>query len=384
MNHLRDTLSQYWQTIQGTLFPWLQEELGPLTAKQQQLVATLDMLALEGYLGQQFGYVGRPPADRVAIARAFVAKAIYNMDTTRALLDRLQTDIPLRRICGWEKLNAIPDESTFSRAFAEFSQRQLPQRIHEALVIQTHKERLVGHISRDSTAIEAREKPISTVTSSDEIGEQKPKKRGRPRKGEEKTPPAPTRLQKQAGMSLNEMLDELPKHCNVGTKKNSKGYKETWAGYKLHIDVADGQVPVSCILTSASLHDSQVAIPLATQTHSRTTNLYDLMDAAYDVEEIKEHSRSLGHVPVIDVNPRRNQALKTELQAEQKRQDFIHFTDPTQQRYHERTTAERVNARLKDEFGGRNVRVRGHAKISCHLMFGILALTVDQLLRFVT
>ena len=45
---------------------------------------------------------------------------------------------------------------------------------------------------------------------------------------------------------------------------------------------------------------------------------------------------------------------------------------------------ERVNARLKDEFGGRTVRVRGHAKVMCHLMFGVLALTANQLLCFVT
>ena len=32
-------------------------------------------------------------------------------------------------------------------------------------------------------------------------------------------------------------------------------------------------------------------------------------------------------------------------------------------------------------FGGRQVRVRGHAKVLCHLMFGILALTVAQLVR---
>lgn len=107
------------------------------------------------------------------------------------------------------------------------------------------------------------------------------------------------------------------------------------------------------------------------------------MDAAYDVKEIKEHSRALGHVPIIDVNPRRNQSIKEELQAEKKRQEKLNFTDPTQQRYNERTSVERINARLKDEFGGRCVRVRGHAKVSCHIMFGILALTVDQLLRFV-
>ena len=53
--------------------------------------------------------------------------------------------------------------------------------------------------------------------------------------------------------------------------------------------------------TSASLHDSQVAIPLATMTDARVTNLYDLMDSAYDAAEIREHSEALGHVAIIDV-----------------------------------------------------------------------------------
>ena len=74
-------------------------------------------------------------------------------------------------------------------------------------------------------------------------------------------------------MTLEEMLEDLPRQCDVGTKKNSKGYKETWVGYKLHLDVTDGQIPVSCILTSASVHDSQVALPLAAMTSQRVTNL---------------------------------------------------------------------------------------------------------------
>ena len=108
-------------------------------------------------------------------------------------------------------------------------------------------------------------------------------------------------------MTLPEMLDDLPTDCDVGTKKNSKGYRESWTGYKLHIDVADGQIPITCLLTSASVHDSQVAIPLATMSAERTTNFYDLMDAAYDAEAVREHSRSLGHVPLIDINPRGRQ-----------------------------------------------------------------------------
>jgi hypothetical protein len=110
-------------------------------------------------------------------------------------------------------------------------------------------------------------------------------------------------------MTLEEMLDEPPKACNVGSKKNSKGYKETWVGYKLHIDAAGGQIPISCIVTSAFLHDSQAAIPLACMTSQRVTNLYDLGDSAYDAQAIHEYIRSLGHTPLIDVHPRCDQAL---------------------------------------------------------------------------
>ena len=52
-------------------------------------------------------------------------------------------------------------------------------------------------------------------------------------------------------------------------------------------------------------------------------------------------------------------------------------------RYNQRSSAERVNGALKDTYGGRHVRVRGHAKVFCHLMFGVLALTVAQLYRLV-
>ena len=198
----------------------------------------------------------------------------------------------------------MPDEWTFSRAFAEFSASRLPERVHEALVRESYQTELVGHLSRDSTAIEAREKPAQKAAT------EKPKaKRGRPVRGEVRAKPPLTRIERQAaGMGLAEMLDDLPKPCDVGTKKNSKGYKESWTGYKLHLDVADGGVPVSAVLTSASTHDSQAAIPLAALSAGRVVNLYDVMDAAYDVPQIREASRKLGHVPLVDVNPRRDAA----------------------------------------------------------------------------
>ena len=134
---LRETLSQAWLTVQGSLFPWLAEELGDLTKKQQELVTTLEILRIEEFIYSSRGFPGRPPKDRSAIARAFVAKMIYNLPTTRALLDRLSTDQSLRRICGWERINDVPDESVFSRAFYEFSASQCPNESMQRLLKKT-------------------------------------------------------------------------------------------------------------------------------------------------------------------------------------------------------------------------------------------------------
>ena len=111
-------------------------------------------------------------------------------------------------------------------------------------------------------------------------------------------------------MDLDERLDALPKVCDHGAKKTAKGVMEAWRGDKLPIDTADCGVPLRTVLTSASVHDSQVAIPLVMMTAERVTNLYDLMDAAYDAREIYQMSERLGHVPIIDVNPCRDKDLR--------------------------------------------------------------------------
>lgn len=383
MVKLFNNLSHYWRRIQLNLFPWLEEEIGELNEKQQQLVATLELVRVEECIQSRYGFRGRRRKERAAVGRAFVAKAIYNMPTTRHLLDRLLTDKTMRWICGWERKSDVPSESTFSRVFAEFSESQLPVRVHAALIEKKLSNELIGHISRDSTEIESREKPKKKEKVRTESGGDEPKrKRGRPKRGEERVK-EPTRLERQQTMTLEEMLEDLPKDCDIGSKKNSKGYKETWIGYKLHIDVSDGQIPISCILTSASSHDSQAALPLAEMTNQRVTNLYDLMDSAYDSPIIRGHSKSLGHVAIIDINPRRNTKLKEDLRTEAKRLEILHFERPEDRRYNERTSIERVNGRLKDEFGGRMVRVRGHTKVLTHLMFGILALAADQLFRLI-
>ncbi len=160
---------------------------------------------------------------------------------------------------------------------------------------------------------------------------------------------------------------ELPTACDVGTKQNSKGFKETWTGYKLHIHTADGDIPITAILTSAAVHDSQVAIPLMWQTRQRITYRYDLADTAYCSPILRAESRRLGHVPLIDHNPRRGKK--------------IDFAPHEAERYKARSQVERTRSQLKDSHGGRQVRMRGPAKVYTHLMFGILVIAAEQILR---
>jgi len=346
------------------LFPHLNECLDEITRKHHELAIVLELIRVEKYVTPSWmHWRGRPPKDRKALARAFVAKALYNEPTNESLIEHFRTDATLRRICGWEKRSDIPSESTFSRAFTVFAATSLGDRAHEACVKEYLGEEVVWHINRDSTGISAREKPARKQ----ELKSKSKCKRGRPKKGEERPKPEPNRIERQYAQSYEEAISELPTACDKGTKKDSKGSEHYWVGYKLHVDVGDGGIPISAITTSASVHDSQVAIPLAKMTAGRVESFYDLMDSAYDAKLIRDFSKELGHVPIIDKNARKGKA--EEMEWDRKR------------RYNNRTTVERFNSQLKDNYGGRMVRVRGKPKVHMHLMFGVLVIFAQALLN---
>ena len=362
---LTDKISWLMGRVQKSLFPHLNECFEtPLTEQEQRLVSILEIVQVEKYVSQRARncWRGRKPHDRQAMARAFVAKALYRLPTTIDLIRALRATRNLRHICGFATTNEIPSESTFSRSFAEFAVSELARRTHDSLVQEYLSEELLGHISRDSTAIVGREKPAKKVKEA-----KKPRKRGRPAKGEKREPLAQKRLDRQVALSSEEAIKELPTCCDRGVKKNAQGYTTTWNGYKLHLDINDAGLPISAIVTSASVHDSQVAIPLIKQSSSKVNYLYDLMDAAYDAKRIYETSRRFGHVPIIDKNGRGK--------------EVIPMAPHEAERYKERSSAERANGRLKEDFGANNVMVKGHSKVTEHLMIGVIVLFADQLLR---
>jgi hypothetical protein len=363
---------QRFFALQSELIGLVEQDYAGLTPKLEQIIRAFEFTQIELAVYRDRGYAqrrgkGQPESDRCALACAFVAKAVLDLKTTRALIERLQVDSKLRRLCGFDLRFALPSEATFSRAFEEFAGTELVQRVHAQMIKDTLGEQLIGHISRDSTAIEARE----TIAKKDKAEvapvAQAKQRRGRPSKGEVRQAVEPSALQRQSTQTLAQMIAGLDTTCATGTKKNAQGYKISWKGYKLHLDTACCGVPISAVLTGANVHDSRVALPLTRISAQRVDACYELMDAAYCSAVIRQDIEVAGRIPLIDHNPRGGQKRE--------------FAPHEAERYKTRSSAERCNARLKDEFGARHVQVRGHAKVMCHLMLGVVALCADQFTR---
>jgi hypothetical protein len=351
-------------SIQRYLIPPMEESLGPLTKKEAEFVRAAELAGIDKHIGPyRWKGNGRVPASRKSMWLAFLAKAVWNIPTTLGLIDQLKASARLRRLCGWDGAGEVPSAPTFSRAFGQFSRDRLPSLVHGEMAKAGMEGRMVCHFSIDATAIEAREKTAKKAKKEKPSGKQRPG----PKKGQGRKERQPTRLEAQAGRSLEQNMSDLPSQCDSGAKYDSRGWLRAWPGYKLHMGVADGGVPICALLTSASAHDSQAAIPLLQMGSERAAILYCLADAAYDAGRLKSYIISKGHVPVIDPNKRGGEKKQ--------------MCPAKKQRYKERTAAERSYSSLKDNYGGRFVRVKGAAKVMAHLMFGILALTAAQLCR---
>src|SRR6201987_1028790 len=158
-----DAMKARWNHIQGYLFPWLREEVDPMTEALGRLVTTLDVIGLEAFVPEPPRGPGRPPEDRRALARAFVAKVVLGVPTTSALIERLDVDKSLRRILGWERRSQVPSEATFSRRSANFARGELRDKTHAALIERALGGCIIGAIARAATEIEAREKPVQNT-----------------------------------------------------------------------------------------------------------------------------------------------------------------------------------------------------------------------------
>jgi len=96
MSKLRDTLSQTWLNIQSSLFPWLSEELGLLTEKQQELVTTLEVVRIEEFIYSSRGFPGRPKRTSVAVIKFTEQNTCYGLHFYPDWLNK-EAELPLSR-----------------------------------------------------------------------------------------------------------------------------------------------------------------------------------------------------------------------------------------------------------------------------------------------
>lgn len=351
------SLAQTFAYVQGTLFPRLAATVDePLTAQHQELIWLLAALRVEEVIDGPYRWhrVGVVPHDRRKLARAFLVKAWLGLAQTKDLHDRLRVDRPLRTLCGWQAGDRLPSRSTFSRAFAALAHSGLLDQLHALRVQEYLGDGVTLHVSRDSTAIAAREAQVKTGPPrprSATGGWQRPSRAGQPS--------PPRRLPRQVTQSVEEALAELPTHCSMGAKRHGCGLVTAWRGYKFHVDVTDEGIPVAALTTAAAVNDNQVAIPLMRLTSSRLRYCYDLMDCGYQGPEIRHVAESLGHVAIVAPQPRKTKRL-------------VPLEPDRQRHYRARTTVERFYSQFKDGGATRQVWVRGHAKVHATCMCALL------------
>lgn len=374
---------------ENSLFPTIKETLflKELSTKESKLIRILDFAKIEKDV--IVVKITNPPKHRLEIARAFIAKSVYNIQTTRDLIDRLKIDRTLRILCGWRYKEDIPSESKFSRVFKELSELKVAEKTHERFIKNYLSDTLFIYNASDGTKIPLRQKPVKINKEDDKKEKTQKRKRGRPKKGEIVKPKKPTILEQQQYMkNTKQMLSLITTHCGVGVKQNSKGHRETWIGGKLHLSVVDGDIPISSIYTSANIHDSSVALALMHETSKRVKYLYDLQDAGYDSSIIRDYSKKLHHKPIIDINPKNSKELKAKKQLmldEEKKFEMLNLPQSSNiHHYNQRSMVERVNKYLKDDFGCNTIYYQGATKVASVLAFGILAICIHQSLKLVT
>lgn len=373
----RERLSNFWNNVQYKLFPQLEQDLGELSHNHKTLVSVLELIRIEDFIPSTTFKDGRPPKDRAAIARAYVAKIVFKISFTKQLIEYLNTDKQLKEICGWDEYEKIPSEAKFCRVFKEFANSLLPEQVHQALIKEIYKDKIVCHVVKDSTAIIARERALKKGCA-----KSRKRQKDRERMKDKREGKLNLRQRQLEEKDLDKIIEDLPKSCDKGMKKSAQGYTMIWKGYKLHTAIDDNCIPLAAILTSASTNDCEVAIPLGKKSEQVVLNLYDLMDAAYDHPEIKMQSFITGRVPIIDKCPA-NKIQKIEKAKEKERRKSLNFQTAEDKRYKHRFSKERFHSLYKDFYGGRTIHLKGHKKVFCHVMFGVLVCAAVTLIRLV-
>jgi hypothetical protein len=305
---------------------------------------------------------GRAGYDLLSILGIMLLKLHYRQPTMKETLLLLQENGNLKDILG---ISRVPSQATACRLSRAVERIVEPSALH-GRVIQAYREgtgnRLVGHLSIDSTIVAAREKPFVKEKKAASPAPEAARKKGRKKKG---SPEEKAHLERkaQAEQKRLEYLSEDPKQslsrlemrCSLTAKQNSKGKRQWFIGYKAHLAADDHGVPVAYAVTGACVHDCKVAVPLMKTAFQRTDFLYALMDKGYLNPDINAYADMIGRKAIIDQRARGSVSAPP-------------MDKPEAARYKARTTVERTNSELKDGYLPDKIYRRGaHARYDIEL-----------------
>ncbi len=144
-----NSLPELCFSMESYLFPVEEEEIGEITAKMKEFLRILELVRPSRFINSALRWsgLGRPMKNREKMLRAFFLKAVYDLPTTKVLIENLKINPSYRRLCGWEYRGEVPSESTFCRAFSVFAEENVLESIHGTIIQENYTDKLVGHAS---------------------------------------------------------------------------------------------------------------------------------------------------------------------------------------------------------------------------------------------
>jgi hypothetical protein len=163
-------------------------------------------------LTRPYAGTGRIPYQYTPFILRFLAKGYFGIEKTSQLIQRLKGEPNLRLLCGFTD---VPGKASFSRTLAFLSEQGILEQTLDGIVSMAHKDLVVYHANRDSTAIPAREK---VVKKREEKAPKQGKKRGRPAKNSPKVPKEPTVIETQAKQEAETSLEDMDYEYRTTTR----------------------------------------------------------------------------------------------------------------------------------------------------------------------
>ncbi len=277
---------------QPTLFDIDILETLDIQEKYQEIFSPVQMHKLVNLFSKNTT-VGHPvDINYAAVIRSIMARFYEKIDTQKALISRLNSDLRFKLSLGFLYSEPVPSEATYSRVMKTLSQNlELLEEINVDFlqIIQDEFDIFEENVAYDATAIEARTKHKKT-----------------------ENPRLPA-TQDQRKMSTEEILATIPTYPSWGVKKNSKGKNTYWFGYKATLAVTtQSQYILQMLISSAFTADVSVVIPVIRKTHELTHSFktedhyhegkhHGCLDKGYDAQAIYEEMHEVHIEPIIDM-----------------------------------------------------------------------------------